>query len=95
MGRRLGRHGRVARYALGDDYHEHIKPRLHILADWIRLQAPDAQTRAAVDTASPENERWWRLTLAYSHWWNEDLDSAAFELGAEDAATSSAISSYA
>ena len=45
------RHGRVARYALGRDYHEHIKTRLHDLADWIRAAAPGAQTRAGVDTA--------------------------------------------
>jgi epoxyqueuosine reductase len=44
-------HGRVARYALGDDYHELIKERLHRLADRIRELAPEAQTRAAVDTA--------------------------------------------
>ena len=44
-------HGKVARYALGDDYHDHLKARLHALADWIRLLEPDAQTRAAVDTA--------------------------------------------
>jgi len=44
-------HGRIARYALGDDYHELIKSRLHALADWIREIAPDARTRAAVDTA--------------------------------------------
>jgi epoxyqueuosine reductase len=43
--------GRVAGYALGDDYHELIKPRLHELADFIRELAPDAQTRACVDTA--------------------------------------------
>ena len=43
--------GRIARYALGDDYHEIIKDRLHVLADWLRQIAPDAQTRAAVDTA--------------------------------------------
>ena len=43
--------GRVAQYALGDDYHELIKPRLHQLADWIKTQAPNAQTRCAVDTA--------------------------------------------
>jgi epoxyqueuosine reductase len=43
--------GRVARYALGDDYHEIIKPRLQVLADWLRSHAPDAQTRCAVDTA--------------------------------------------
>jgi epoxyqueuosine reductase len=45
------RRGRVARYALGDDYHELIKSRLHALADWIRTEFPEAQTRAAVDTA--------------------------------------------
>src|SRR5688500_5538233 len=45
------RHGRVARYALGDDYHELIKSRLHALADTMREIAPDARTRACVDTA--------------------------------------------
>jgi len=44
-------HGRVARYALGDDYHELIKTRLHALADWIRDAVPGARTRACVDTA--------------------------------------------
>jgi epoxyqueuosine reductase len=44
-------HGRIARYALGDDYHELIKSRLHELADAIRALAPDARTRACVDTA--------------------------------------------
>jgi epoxyqueuosine reductase len=48
---REGHHGRVARYALGDDYHEVIKPRLHRLADWVRRRVPDSQSRCAVDTA--------------------------------------------
>ncbi len=43
--------GRIARYALGEDYHELIKDRLHALADWIREIEPGCQTRAAVDTA--------------------------------------------
>jgi epoxyqueuosine reductase len=43
--------GRVARYALGEDYHELIKPRLHALADWLRQAVPQAQTRCSVDTA--------------------------------------------
>jgi epoxyqueuosine reductase len=43
--------GRIARYALGDDYHELIKSRLHRLADWIRRRAQGAVTRACVDTA--------------------------------------------
>jgi epoxyqueuosine reductase len=42
--------GRVARYALGEDYHEVIKGRLHRLADWFRA-AGGGETRCAVDTA--------------------------------------------
>jgi len=44
-------HGRIARYALAEDYHDLIKPRLHALADGLRQQVPDVQTRVAVDTA--------------------------------------------
>ena len=47
----LSSHGRIARYALGDDYHELIKSKLHQLADEIRSMCPDAVTRACVDTA--------------------------------------------
>jgi epoxyqueuosine reductase len=43
--------GRVARYALGEDYHEAIKSRLFALADWMRQAAPEAQTKCCVDTA--------------------------------------------
>jgi epoxyqueuosine reductase len=43
--------GKIARYALGNDYHDVIKKRLHLLADAIRKMAPQAQTRCAVDTA--------------------------------------------
>ncbi|MBC7784750.1 MAG: tRNA epoxyqueuosine(34) reductase QueG [Burkholderiales bacterium] len=42
---------RVARYALGDDYHKHIKDRLHDLADYIRDSWPGTKTRSGVDTA--------------------------------------------
>lgn len=48
--------GRVARYALGDDYHELIKQKLYAIADWLRGAAPWAETRCGVDTA-PINER--------------------------------------
>ena len=44
-------HGRIARYALGDDYHDVLKTRLHALADWLREMVPGAQTRTCVDTA--------------------------------------------
>jgi epoxyqueuosine reductase len=46
-----GRQGRVARYALGVDYHELIKQRLYVLADWLRDAVPGARTRCGVDTA--------------------------------------------
>jgi epoxyqueuosine reductase len=42
--------GRIARYALGNDYHEVIKDRLHALADWLR-STTNCQTRTGVDTA--------------------------------------------
>ena len=42
---------RVARYALGQDYHEHIKHKLYDLADWLRETVPGARTRCGVDTA--------------------------------------------
>ena len=45
-----GANGRVARYALGDDYHDTIKPRLYDLADWLRDAVPGCQTRCGVDT---------------------------------------------
>jgi len=48
---KVASHGKVSRYALGDDYHEVIKDRLFALADWIKQSFPDATTRCAVDTA--------------------------------------------
>ena len=44
-------HARIARYALGDDYHELIKQRLWKLSDWLRQAVPGAITRPCVDTA--------------------------------------------
>jgi epoxyqueuosine reductase len=44
-------HARIARYALGDDYHEVLKKRLWRLADWLRESHPGAVTRTCVDTA--------------------------------------------
>jgi epoxyqueuosine reductase len=42
---------RLARYALGRDYHEHIKHKLYELADWLRDTVPGTRTRCGVDTA--------------------------------------------
>ena len=44
-------HARIARYALGDDYHELMKQRLYALADWLRDTVPGARTRCSVDSA--------------------------------------------
>ncbi|MFT3786782.1 MAG: tRNA epoxyqueuosine(34) reductase QueG [Tepidisphaeraceae bacterium] len=41
---------KVARYALGVDYHEHVKPRLYDIADWLRETVPGAATKCGVDT---------------------------------------------
>jgi len=46
-----GDRGRIARYALGDDYHDFLKDRLKTLADWLRAQSPGIKTRIGVDTA--------------------------------------------
>lgn len=43
--------GRIARYALGDDYHDLIKTRLFKLSDWLKRRVPTIETRCGVDTA--------------------------------------------
>lgn len=43
--------GKIARYALGEDYHLSIKKRLYELADWLQASIPGTQARCAVDTA--------------------------------------------
>jgi epoxyqueuosine reductase len=44
-------HGRVARYARGDDYHDLLRGRLNRLATWIESEAPGARARGVVDSA--------------------------------------------
>ncbi|MCH8823021.1 MAG: tRNA epoxyqueuosine(34) reductase QueG [Planctomycetes bacterium] len=46
-----GDHGKVARYAWGDDYHVVIKKRLHKLADELTSQFPHETFKVCVDTA--------------------------------------------
>ncbi len=43
--------GRIARYALGEDYHTIMADRLHDVADWLRETVPGARMRSSVDTA--------------------------------------------
>ncbi len=45
------RHGRIARYARGSDYHHVLRQRLRRLLDWLRQQRPDCLGRGVVDTA--------------------------------------------
>lgn len=49
-----GLHGRISRYAWGDDYHELIKPKLRQFAAWLqdyaRAEVPELETRLFVDT---------------------------------------------
>jgi epoxyqueuosine reductase len=44
--------GRIARYALGDDYHDVVRRKLNALADAVRELAPQAQARVYVDTGA-------------------------------------------
>jgi epoxyqueuosine reductase len=41
----------VSRYARGDDYHLIMRPRLHVLRDWLS-EAAGAESRAALDTSA-------------------------------------------
>jgi len=48
---------RIARYALGQDYHVHVKDRLYAVADWLRDVVPGTLTKCGVDTVPlPERE---------------------------------------
>jgi epoxyqueuosine reductase len=51
-------YGRIARYAWGRDYHDVLLPRLEQLETRIKALAPDAQTRAYVDTGPVMEKAW-------------------------------------
>ena len=44
-------HGRVARYARGDDYHDLLRSRLNTLAAWLEARVPGGRARGVVDSA--------------------------------------------
>ena len=54
---RLG-HGRIARYAWGEDYHSVLQPRLEQLESRIKSLAPDTATRSYVDTGPVMEKAW-------------------------------------
>ena len=43
-------HGRISRYAWGEDYHEIIKPKLQQFTEWLRAYARDEMGNDAVET---------------------------------------------
>jgi epoxyqueuosine reductase len=44
-------HGRVATYALGQDYHDILWGKLNEMRDWLSMQTPGSTSRGIVDTA--------------------------------------------
>src|SRR6185436_9501682 len=51
-------HGRIARYAWGQDYHDLLTKRLEQLAAQIKRLAPEADTRHYVDTGPVMEKAW-------------------------------------
>jgi epoxyqueuosine reductase len=51
-------HGRIARYAWGEDYHDLLRTRLEQLEERIRDLAPGAVTRSYVDTGPIMEKAW-------------------------------------
>jgi epoxyqueuosine reductase len=57
---------RIAKYALGRDYHRVMRAKLDRLADWIRSEFPGADCRACVDSAPIlEREFGWLAGLGW------------------------------
>jgi len=51
-------HGKISRYAWGDDYHDVVKARLTALLEWIKGEAPAAEGKVCVDTAPIMDKAW-------------------------------------
>ena len=59
-------HGRVARYAWGDDYHDLLRNRVNALAGWLERRVPGCRTRGVVDSAPlAEREFAWLAGLGW------------------------------
>ena len=51
-------HGKISRYAWGDDYHDVLREKLTALVDWIRNSAPELNAKVCVDTAPFMDKAW-------------------------------------
>lgn len=51
-------HGKISRYAWGDDYHDVLRDKLKELLAWIILQRPDVSGKVCVDTAPIMDKAW-------------------------------------
>lgn len=51
-------HGRIARYARGEDYHQVLGERLKVLAAFLQAEAPDSRSRPYVDTGAVMEKAW-------------------------------------
>jgi epoxyqueuosine reductase len=53
-----GGHGKISRYAWGDDYHDVLREKLTALVEWIRSQVPDLNAKICVDTSPFMDKAW-------------------------------------
>ncbi len=51
-------HGRIARYARGEDYHRILGEQLESLTAFLQAEAPDSRNRAYVDTGAVMEKAW-------------------------------------
>jgi epoxyqueuosine reductase len=51
-------HGKISRYAWGDDYHDVLKEKLKELLGWIQSERPEVGGKVCVDTAPIMDKAW-------------------------------------
>ncbi|HJS51683.1 MAG TPA: tRNA epoxyqueuosine(34) reductase QueG [Pyrinomonadaceae bacterium] len=51
-------HGKISRYAWGDDYHDIVREKLYTLLAWIKAEVPGADGKVCVDTAPMLEKAW-------------------------------------